>query len=69
MDVVEALRRRRTCRAFLDTPVPEELLRAVLGEGLRAPSGGNTQPWHLYAACFRGAFGSFACFFKVSRLS
>lgn len=49
MDVLEALKTRITCRAFLDKPVPEATLRAVLDGAKWAPSGGNLQPWHVYA--------------------
>eukprot|EP00435_Cladocopium_sp_Y103_P037109 s1102_g9.t1 len=48
MDVAQALHRRRTCRAFLTQPVPVQLLQDILVTANLAPSGGNTQPWHLY---------------------
>ncbi|WP_420391482.1 nitroreductase [Acuticoccus sp.] len=43
----EAVARRRSVRAFLDRPVPGEVIRRVLTEAARAPSGGNLQPWHI----------------------
>ena len=49
MDVVDAIRHRRSTRAFLDKPVTEQDLRAILEIGRWAPSGGNCQPWHIYA--------------------
>ena len=49
MKVSEALASRISCRAFLDTPVPESTLRAILEAAGHAPSGGNLQPWHVYA--------------------
>ena len=48
MDVREAIASRRSVRDFLDTPVPGDVIRRVLTEALRAPSGGNLQPWHLH---------------------
>ena len=48
MDVSTAVDRRRSTRAFLPRPVPDAVLRDVLSRALRAPSGGNTQPWHVY---------------------
>ena len=48
MKVSEAVRARRSIRAFLDQPVPAELLREALELAARAPSGGNLQPWRLY---------------------
>lgn len=37
-----------SCRAFLPTPVPPELVQQILESAKRAPSGGNLQPWHVY---------------------
>jgi len=44
--VSEALQTRRSIRKFTDQPVDRELLESVLKRSQRAPSGGNTQPWH-----------------------
>src|SRR5215204_5324353 len=49
MDVGEAVETRFSCRAFLDTPVPEATVREILQRAARAPSGGNVQPWRVYA--------------------
>lgn len=49
MKVSTALATRISCRAFLDRPVPEATVRAILDAARRAPSGGNLQPWHVYA--------------------
>jgi len=46
--VSEALATRISCRAFLDTPVPEATIRAILEGARRSASGGNLQPWHVY---------------------
>lgn len=46
--VSDALDTRITCRQFLDTPVPEEMLNALLTKALRSPSGGNLQPWKIH---------------------
>ena len=50
MDVRDALRARRTVRAFLDRPVPRETLEAILGDALHTPSWANTQPWEIFVA-------------------
>lgn len=47
-DVSEAVVRRRSVRAFRDTPVDADLLRDLVARATRAPSGGNLQPWHLH---------------------
>lgn len=47
MDVVDAIRGRRSTRAFLDKPVARETLHTLLDTARWAPSGVNTQPWHV----------------------
>lgn len=42
-----AITSRRSVRAFLDTPVPVEVVRDILRVASRAPSGTNTQPWRV----------------------
>lgn len=49
MNVSEALASRISCRAFLDTAIPEATVRAILESARRSPSGGNLQPWQVYA--------------------
>ena len=48
MKVSTAIDSRMSCRAFLPTPVPESIVRAILTAAARAPSGGNLQPWHCH---------------------
>jgi nitroreductase len=50
MDVGDALRARRTVRAFLGRPVSRETLEAILTDALRTPSWANTQPWEIFVA-------------------
>ena len=42
-----AITSRRSVRAFLDTPVPLDVVRDILRVASRAPSGTNTQPWRV----------------------
>jgi len=46
--VDEAITSRRSVRAFLPTPVDEDLIRDILAVAARAPSGTNMQPWKVY---------------------
>lgn len=48
MDVIEAIRARISTRAFLETPVAGETIRAILDDARWAPSGGNLQPWKVH---------------------
>ncbi|WP_312304155.1 nitroreductase family protein, partial [Pulveribacter sp.] len=49
MDVSEALRRRRSVRAFLPEAPPAALVQALLEQAGQAASGGNLQPWRVLA--------------------
>lgn len=49
-DVDRAITSRRSLRAFLPKPVPEELIRHILRVSARAPSGTNMQPWKVHVA-------------------
>ena len=48
MDVLDAIKARKSIRAFTDQPVPQETVAQILEISQRAPSGTNTQPWHVY---------------------
>ncbi|MDH5736797.1 MAG: nitroreductase [Gammaproteobacteria bacterium] len=48
MNVTDAVKRRKSVRAFLDKPVSDDLIRQLIETAARAPSGGNLQPWHLF---------------------
>ncbi len=48
MDVLEAIKSRKSIRAFKRDPIPKETLVELLEICQRAPSGTNTQPWHIY---------------------
>ncbi len=45
MDVLEAIRTRRSVRKWLPKPVPDECVEQILEAGRWAPSAGNFQPW------------------------
>jgi nitroreductase len=47
MDVFEAVKRRRSTRAYESTSVPKEKLDRILEAARLAPSAGNVQPWHF----------------------
>jgi nitroreductase len=49
MDVYEAMRARKSVRAFLDRPVEEETLRRVFDAARGAPSARNEQEWRFVA--------------------
>lgn len=47
MDVIEAMRGRKSVRAYLDRPVARETVAAILEAARWAPSGVNSQPWQV----------------------
>jgi nitroreductase len=62
MEVIEAIKSKRSVRAFSDQEVPEKVIRHILDAGRRAQSSRNSQPWtfivvrqrdqlHRLAAC------------------
>ena len=47
MDIVEAVRQRKSIRAFKPDTIPKEVLQEIVELACRAPSWSNTQPWEL----------------------
>jgi nitroreductase len=48
MTVDAAITGRRSTRAYLDRPVPHDMLKRILATAARAPSGSNIQPWKVW---------------------
>ena len=47
MDLVEAIKARKSIRGYKDVPVPREILKEILEVATRAPSADNSQPWEI----------------------
>lgn len=47
MELMEAIRTRRSIRKYEDTPISEEMVREMLDAAMMAPSAGNAQPWQF----------------------
>ncbi len=47
MDLMEAIKNRRSIRRYKESPVPENLLKEVLNAARLAPSADNSQPWKI----------------------
>ena len=47
MEILEAIRTRRSIRKYGKKPVPEELVEKILEAGRWAPSANNAQPWNF----------------------
>jgi nitroreductase len=50
MNVSQAIAKRCSIRAFIDTPVERALIERILSNSASAPSGGNVQPWQVHVA-------------------
>ena len=48
MHVLEAIKTRKSIRAFTDQNVSKETVEEILQIAQRSPSGTNTQPWHVH---------------------
>jgi len=48
METSEAIRKRKSIRAYKPDPVPHQVVRELLEAAIEAPSGSNTQPWKFY---------------------
>ena len=47
MNVIDALKQRKSVRAYLDQAVNSSQIHAILDAARYAPSGVNTQPWQV----------------------
>jgi nitroreductase len=47
MELQEAIRTRRSLRAFLPKPVSEETIHQIINDAIWSPSWANTQPWEI----------------------
>jgi nitroreductase len=50
MDVIDAIKERKSIRAFKSDPVKLDLLKKIIEQAQRAPSWANTQPWEFAVA-------------------
>ena len=48
MNVIDAVTTRMTVRQFTPEAIADEVLRGLVEDAARAPSGGNVQPWRIY---------------------
>jgi len=47
MELIEAIKSRKSIRGYQPTPVPKEILTEILEVATRAPSSVNSQPWEF----------------------
>ena len=47
MENLEAIFTRKSVRQFTDEEIPLDVIRRIVQAGVRAPNGGNRQPWRF----------------------
>ncbi|MFC2045488.1 nitroreductase [Chloroflexota bacterium] len=47
MDIIEAVRSRKSIRGYKPDPIPDEILREIIEIAGRSPSATNSQPWEI----------------------
>jgi|UniRef100_A0A7V3VSQ0 nitroreductase len=47
METIEAIKKRRSVRKYIDRPISKEIIEDIVNCGRLAPSGNNSQPWHF----------------------
>lgn len=68
MEVLEAIRSRRSVRSYTDEPVTDAEVREILTAGTWAPSGLNNQPWRFVVVRDEAAKGELASLTKYRRI-
>ena len=48
MDVIEAIKTRKSVRGFKSDPVPKKIIWEIMEAARFSPSGTNTQPWQIH---------------------
>ena len=51
MELFDAIHSLRAMRRLKPDPIPDEILQQILEAAIRAPSGGNRQPWFFLVVC------------------
>ena len=50
MDIIEAIKKRKSVRAYTPDPVSKDVMKELLDAAILAPTGSNTQPFKFYVA-------------------
>lgn len=66
LGMFEAMHTLRAVRRLRPDPVPQEILHRVLDAAIRAPSGGNRQPWAFLVIRDRGLKHQIASYYRRS---
>lgn len=68
MELMEAIRTRRSIRKFQNRPVPDDMLKTIIEAAMLAPSAGNQQPWHFVVIKDRKKLDAIPSFHPYSKM-
>jgi nitroreductase len=68
MELLEAIKTRRSIRQFQDKPVPENHIRTIIEAAMMAPSAGNQQPWHFIVISDRTKLDAIPSYHPYSKM-
>ncbi len=68
MNVLKAIKSRRSIRKFKDRPIAENLVNEILEAGRWAPSGLNNQPWRFITVQDRETIKNISQFTKYGKV-
>ena len=68
MELLEAIKTRRSIRQFYDRPVSEEHVMTIVEAAMLAPSAGNQQPWHFIIISDRAKLDAIPSFHPYSKM-
>ena len=68
MELLEAIKTRRSIRQFQNRPVADEQIQAIIEAAMMAPSAGNQQPWHFIIIRDRAKLDAIPGFHPYSKM-
>jgi nitroreductase len=68
MNVLEAIKTRRSIRSYTDKPVSDDAIQTIIGAGMLAPSAGNQQPWHFIVVRDRAKLDAVPSFHPYAKM-
>lgn len=68
MDVLQAIKTRRSVRKYTSQTVPDEMVQELLRAGMQAPSAFNQQPWHFVVITDHSILDEIPKFHRYSKM-
>lgn len=68
MEFKDVVITRRSIRQYLDRPVAEDHIQAIIAAAMMAPSAGNQRPWHFMVIADRDKLDAIPAFHPYSKM-